>query len=143
MSTSFKANSGKAIFDAPYVEVHLNREESTLIYKWIGHIKDEDAMKGMNLITENIGKHSLKNMIADLSEFKGGSENTARWVNEVWSENLKAAGLQKLAVNVPANVFGDFSNKLALGTKAVSLLQVKKFTTYEDAFAWFRQNNPG
>lgn len=141
MSTNINATPGTAIFDAPYVEVYMNKEESTLVYKWIGHVKDEDALKGMNLITENIRKHSLKNMIADLNEFKGGSVNTAKWVNDVWSENLKAAGLKKLAVNVPVSVFGDFSNKLALGTKTVSLLEVNKFTTFADAYTWFKQSN--
>lgn len=140
MNTSVIAETGKAIFDAPYVVVYINKEESTLIYKWMGHIKDEDALKGMNLITENIRTHSLKNMIADITEFKGGSVNTAKWVNEVWSEQLQAAGLQKLAVNVPASAFGDFSNKLALGAKTVSLLKVSKFITFADAFAWFKQN---
>ena len=138
---SISTATGKVVFDAPYLMVSINEEERAIIYKWIGHIKDEEAQKGMNLITDNIRRHSLKNMVADLNEFKGGSVNIAKWVNEVWSENLKAAGLEKLAVNVPVSAFGDFSNKLALGAKTVSLLKVNKFTSFSDAFAWFKQNN--
>lgn len=140
MSVSTTAATGKVIFEAPYLIVSVNEGEKAIIYKWKGHIKDEEATKGMNLITENIRKYSLKNMVADLNEFKGGSVNIAKWVNDVWSENLKAAGLEKLAVNVPESAFGDFSNKLALGAKTVSLLKVNKFTTITDAFTWFKQS---
>ncbi len=140
MSTIANASNGHAIFVAPYVEVYINKEENTLLYKWIGPLKDEDALEGMNLITENIRKHSLRNMIADLSEFKGGSVNVAKWINDIWSEKLKAAGLQKLSVNEPVSSLGDFSNKLAQGAKTLSLLQIRKFTTLADAYNWFKSS---
>lgn len=133
-------SNGTIIFESPYLKVSVNLEEGALIYKWIGHIQEADAKKGMNLITDNISKHSFTNMLADLSEFKGGSINIARWVNEVWSESLKEAGLQKLAINIPTGAFADFSHKISLGAKTVSLLEVNKVTSYEDAYSWFKQS---
>lgn len=131
--------NGTLISEASYLKIWVNREENVLVYKWLGYLQDTDAKKGMNLITANISRHSFTCMLGDLSEFKGSSVTTARWVNEVWSEKLKEAGLEKVAVYLPQGPFGDFSNKLATGEKTLSLLQVKQFTTYEGAYNWFKE----
>ena len=70
-------------------------------------------------------------------KFKGGTVETAKWVGEVISEKMKAAGVEKVAVAIPESAFGEFSNRIALGEKFVSLLNVEKFTSAKDAYAWF------
>ena len=140
MITLTKNNVLEAKFKTSYLEVNYNSIHQVVEYKWIGHIKDADAKTGMNKITEIIKQMKAKNLLADISAFKGGSVDAAKWVNDVWSDHLVNAGLKNVAVNVPANAFGEFSNKLALGEKFVSLLKVEKFQSFDQAYIWFEKH---
>jgi hypothetical protein len=119
-----------------YVEVDAS--SSVLLYQWKGHILDDEAKAGFTQILDLIKKNHVTNVVADLFKFKGGTVETAKWVNDVLAEKLKTAGVKKVATTVPESAFGEFSNRIALGEKTVSLLQVEKFTSAKDAYAWFR-----
>ncbi|MDJ1479020.1 MULTISPECIES: hypothetical protein [Xanthocytophaga] len=126
-------------YKAPHVEVVYNPTHQTVEYKWIGFVNDAKAKEGMQKITEAIIKYKAPFMIADLIEFKGGLPETAQYVNDIWSEDLKKAGLQKIALNLPESIFGEITNKKALGEKFVSLHTVEKFAaSFEQAYQWFK-----
>jgi hypothetical protein len=125
--------------DEPKLYVEVDALNSVLLYQWKGHILDDEAKAGFLAILDLIQKHKIANVIADISKFKGGTVTTAKWVNDQYSEMLKKAGIQKVAVTVPESAFGEFSNRMALGEKTVTLLDVEKFTSSEDAHTWFRQ----
>lgn len=121
--------------DKLYVEVDpLNH---VLLYQWKGHILDGETKEGYQQILKLIKKHQITYLIADLYKFKGGMVETGKWVNETLSELLKSAGIQKVATTLPESAFGEFSNRIALGDKTVSLLKVEKFTNTKDAYQWF------
>ena len=125
--------------DEPKLYVEVDALNSVLLYQWKGHILDDEAKAGFLSILDLIQRHNITNVIADISKFKGGTVTTAKWVNDEYSEMLKEAGIQKVAVTVPESAFGEFSNRVALGEKTVTLLDVEKFTSSEDAYNWFGQ----
>lgn len=125
----------------PHLEVSYHPLHKTVEYKWIGFITALQAKSGMDQISAIIQQTKVRNLVADISQFKGGAVESAKYVNDVWSEQLKSIGITHVAVNVPENVFGNFSNQMALGEKTVSLLKVEKFTTLEDAYQWFNRQN--
>jgi hypothetical protein len=125
-------------FKASYIEVVYNSQDKAVEYKWIGFIKEDDAKVGLQKILETIKEKKAINLIADIKEFKGGTVETAKWVNEVWSDQLVAAGLKNVAITVPENIFGEFSNKVALGEKFVKNLKVEKFSSVVQARAWLK-----
>lgn len=125
--------------DEPKLYVEVDALNSVLLYQWKGHILDDEAKSGFLSILDLIQRHNIANVIADISKFKGGTVTTAKWVNDEYSEMLKEAGIQKVAVTVPESAFGEFSNRMALGEKTVTLLDVEKFTSSEDAYSWFGQ----
>ncbi len=131
----------REIFKTAYLEVKHDEKNNIIIYKWIGRINDEDAKTGMLKILEIIKRNKTPNLVADLTAFLGGSVNTAKWVNEEWSQMIYNAGLRNVAVKLPESAFGGFSNTVALGLKFVSLLNVEKFITLEDAYHWIEKNN--
>ncbi|WKN45721.1 STAS/SEC14 domain-containing protein [Tunicatimonas pelagia] len=125
--------------DESKLYVEINPDKNVLMYQWKGHILDEETREGFLRILNLIKKHQIVNLIADISQFKGGSIKTAKWVDEQWSEMLKGNGVEKIAIVVPESAFGEFSNSVALGQKFVSLLEVEKFTSSAEAYAWFEK----
>ncbi len=125
----------------PHLEVSYHPDQKTVEYKWIGFITAQQAKSGMDQISAIIKQTRVRKLVADISQFKGGAVESAKYVNDTWSEQLKQIGITHVAVNVPENVFGDFSNRMALGEKTVSLLKVEKFTSLEDAYEWFDAQN--
>ena len=123
--------------DTPKLYVEVDKAHRVLLYQWRGHILDGEAKDGFSRIIELIKTHKVNNIIADLFKFKGGTVETAKWVNETYSGMLKNAGIEKVATTIPESAFGEFSNRLALGEKTVTLLKVEKFTSAQDAYQWF------
>lgn len=124
------------IFKCDYLEVRHNAEHTTVEYKWIGFVNDEKSRAGMTKITEAIVKYKTPYLLADLWEFKGGTPETAKYVQEVWIEDIKKAGVKKIALNVPESIFGEISSQKALGDKGSKYFQMEKFTTYEQVYNW-------
>jgi hypothetical protein len=125
-------------FKAPYVEVLYNPIDKIVEYKWIGFIKEDDARVGLQKILETIRDKKAIHLLADIKEFKGGTVETAKWVNETWSDQLVQAGLKNVAITVPENIFGEFSNKVALGEKFVKSFKVEKFASAVQARSWLK-----
>ncbi|MGB3777717.1 MAG: hypothetical protein WA960_05120 [Tunicatimonas sp.] len=130
-------NDVKVAIDNAKLYVEVDASSSVLLYQWKGHILDDEAKAGFLQIIDLIKKNHITNVVADLFKFKGGTVETAKWVGEVISEKMKAAGVEKVAISLPESSFGEFSNRIALGEKFVSLLNVEKFTSAKDAYAWF------
>lgn len=126
-------------YKTPYLEVLHNEEKNVIIYKWIGRISDQDARNGMTKILNIIRDAKAEDLVADLTAFTGGSVETAKWVNEEWSQLLVKAGLKHVAVKLPESAFGGFSNTVALGPKFVSLLKVEKFVSLDDVYRWIEE----
>lgn len=130
-------NDAQVTIDAPKLYIEVDPFKSILFYQWKGHILDSEAKAGFAQILDLIKKHRVTNLVADLFKFKGGTVETAKWANDVLSERLRDAGIKKVAVTVPESAFGEFSSRIALGEKFVSVLPVEKFTNAKDARAWF------
>ena len=128
-------------FIAPYVEAKYNAQHQVVEYKWIGHVKDQEAYTAFEKILNLCKKHKAKNIIADVTAFQGGSVQAAKWSNDVWSQQLADAGIKKLAVNLPKSAFGEFSLKISLGEKFLAVMKVEKFTSLEQAYSWFAKND--
>lgn len=131
----------REVYIAPHLEVYRDEEKNIIIYKWNGRINDVDGKNGMLKILEIIKKHRAKALVADLTSFLGGSVTIGKWVNEEWSQMLYDAGLRNVAIKLPESAFGGFSNTVALGLKFVSLLNVEKFVSSDEAYHWIDQNN--
>jgi hypothetical protein len=130
-------NDVRVAVDNPKLYVEIDTSSKVLLYQWKGHILDDEARAGFTQIVELVKKNRITNVVADLFKFKGATVETAKWVGEVISEKMKSAGVEKVAVTVPESAFGEFSNRIVLGEKFVSLLNVEKFTNAKDAYAWF------
>ena len=125
--------------DKPKLYAEVDQTKNVLLYRWKGHILDDEATDGFSELLAIIKKRGINNVIADISQFKGGTVKIAKWVNEEYSEMLKSANVQKMAIIVPESAFGEFSNTVALGQKFVSLIQVEKFSALQDAHNWFEK----
>ena len=125
-------------FKTSFIEVKYNSVDRVVEYKWIGFVNEADAKTGLIKILETIKQNKVKHLIADIKEFRGGTVETAKWVNDVWSDQLVQAGLRNVAITVPENIFGEFSNKVALGEKFVQKLKVEKFSSVAQARVWLK-----
>jgi hypothetical protein len=143
MSATVKENVQETAtsFVAPYIEAKYNAQHQVVEYKWIGHVKDQDAHIAFEKILNLCKNHKAKYIIADVTAFQGGSVQAAKWSNDVWSVQLSEAGVKKIAVNLPKSIFGEFSLKISLGEKFLTVMDVQKFTSLEQAYLWFAKND--
>src|SRR5688500_9024554 len=102
MSATVKENIQETAtsFVAPYIEAKYNAQHQVVEYKWIGHVKDQDAHIAFEKILNLCKNHKAKYIIADVTAFQGGSVQAAKWSNDVWSVQLAEAGVKKIAVNL-------------------------------------------
>lgn len=77
-----------------------------------------------------------RNLIADLSEFKGAHMNLAKYVNHIWSKQLAQTGIRRVAMTLPVSKFGAFSNRIASGPEVQANLITKEFESLDDAVRW-------
>lgn len=138
MSITMK-KTAKVVVNDPKLYVEVDQTNKVLFYQWKGHIPDDEAKAGFEKVLNLVKTYKIIYIVADLFEFKGGTVATARWVNDKYSVMLKEAGVQKVATTVPESSLGEFSNRIALGEKLVSLLEVEIFTSIQKAYKWFKQ----
>ncbi len=132
-------HNSNVVFQLPFIEVKYLAEIHTLEYQWKGFIKNNDALLAMRKITALVKEKNASALLADLTAFGGGSSETSQWVDAVWSPDLHLAGIRHLAIVVPVSIFADFTNKVALGVNTLSLFNIQKFKSVEEAYHWIAQ----
>lgn len=123
----------------PYLKIHHDHQKNIVIYQWFGKVNDKDSKSGVHTIVDIIKKKKTKSTVADLTDFRGGTVETAKWINEVGNRMLADAGVECMALKIPESAFGEFSITLALGSQFPSPFTVEKFTSWDDIYRWIEQ----
>lgn len=130
--------ASEEFFIEPYLEARVDNELKAIVYKWKGYIRDEEAMTGMRRLLDMVKQSKAVNLLADLTAFAGGSVEMAKWIDRIWSAQLKEAGVKNLAIILPISSVGEYTNTLALGPHAAQNLNSKLFDSEQKAAEWLR-----
>lgn len=136
MSNIDKGSEKNILYETPYLLIAHFPDFDTLYYKLTGYVEEEEAKDFFEKALHFISQTDSSSLLADLTDFKGGSQNLASYVNQVFSQKLSDAGIERLGMNRPKSVFGEFNNKLAAGSSARKFLKVKEYTQLEEALQW-------
>ena len=124
------------LYETPYLLIGHFPAYRTLFYKLNGYLEEEEAKDFFEKTLYFTARTNSSSLLADLSNFKGGQQSLASYVNLVFSQKLSEAGIERVGVNTPRSGFGNYTNKIAAGREAQSFLQVRMYTELEDALQW-------
>lgn len=136
MDNSHKTIKHIPLFDASYLTVQHVPSCKAIHYELKGYLTEEEAMSFFEKILHFAEETQSKNLIADLSVFKGAHMNLAKYVDQVWSKQLAHKGIRRVATKPPFSKFGAFADKIAAGPGATSNLITKYFESMDDAVKW-------
>lgn len=136
MDNSHKTIKHIPLFEYSYLTAQHIPSCKAIHYQLKGYLTEEMAMDFFKKILYYAEETQSKNLIADLSEFKGAHINLAKYVDKVWGKQLAKAGVKRVAIKPPASKFGAFSNKIAAGPGVHTYLITKEFDSIDEAVRW-------
>lgn len=124
------------LFESSYLTAQHIPACKAIHYELKGYLTEEEARVFFDNILMYAEQTNSKNLIADLSHFKGAHMNHAKYVNHVWSKQLAEIGIKRVAIKLPVSNFGAFANKIAAGPEVHAHLITREFATMDEAVRW-------
>lgn len=136
-----KINTSPILYQDTILLIKCVPDLKTLFYKLSGYIEEPEADTLFTRVLEEIEKTKVLKLVADLTDFKGGSLILAKYMNQVWIQKLANAGIIRIAFTKPRSRFGQFTNKIATEGNVNTLLQFKEFKDLNAAFNWIEKED--
>ncbi|MEL6559201.1 MAG: STAS/SEC14 domain-containing protein [Bacteroidota bacterium] len=124
-------------FEDNLVKVFYYEEFKTGLGTWRGNGIGEDYKKSMSRISNLIAEKNIEGWVAEISNFGVVSKENKDWVNTVWFPSVIGAGLKRMAVVIPSNIFGKMSAEEVLA-KVTDQVHIKHFDKLDSARAWIK-----
>lgn len=115
---------------------------SCLLNTWSGFLQGEAFRSRMNLAVELQARMSATCAIADVQALRPLISADQEWVNEDWTPRIVAAGLRRMAVVQPANVFSQLVISNVVGRLDPAQLEVAQVAQVADALRWLENLTP-
>lgn len=124
------------LFKSSYLTAQHIPACKAIHYELKGYLTEEEARLFFDKILAYAKQTNSKNLVADLSEFKGAHMNLAKHVNQVWGRQLAEVGVKRVATKLPVSKFGAFANKIAAGPEIHAHLITREFDSLDEAVRW-------
>lgn len=124
-------------FEDNLVKVFYYKEYKTGLGAWRGNGIGDDYKKSMIKIKDLITEKKIEGWVAEISNFGVVSKENKDWVNADWFPSVIGAGLKRMAVVVPSNIFGKMSAEEVLA-KVTDQVHIKHFDNLDSAKAWIK-----
>ena len=105
---------------------------------WKGNGVGSDYRTSMSKILDLIKEKQITRWVGDVSEFGVVSRENKDWTNAVWFPGAMAAGLRRMAVVLPKDIFGSMSAKEVLA-KVTEDVHIRNFDDLEKAKKWIKE----
>ena len=128
------------IFSAPYARVSYVPEYKTVMVVWKGIHTIDEYKKAITEGLEFQKKSGLRvvNYISDISNQGIVNPESRKWFEKVAIPSAVEQGLKHAAVVFDGNVFKKYYLNMILQVTNVYHLELKFFTTPEEALIWFK-----
>lgn len=124
-------------YEDKLVRVFYYEEFDTGLGTWKGNGIGKAYQDSMSAIKDLIKEKKITRWVAEISNFGVVSPENKEWVNTVWFPEVIAAGLQRMAVVVPKDIFGKMSAEEVLA-KVTEHVHVRYFDNLDQAKDWIK-----
>ena len=126
-------------FESNTVKVSYNNAGALAVTEWSGFSTFEKSQEGNMKSLELIQQKRTRKWLVDSRKGTVMTQDTLKWINEVFNPMVVQAGVKKIAVVLSDNVFSQ------LGVKNISThleeydLEIHNFNTLAEAEEWLRK----
>ncbi|MCC5919043.1 MAG: hypothetical protein LAT68_13320 [Cyclobacteriaceae bacterium] len=96
-----------------FLEVYINEHHasgrSVVYFKWYGLLLDQEAMKGMDEITDLVKEVKATDLVTNFDDYKGSSIKISQYMRSTWTDDLYQAGIKRVYRNEAKGAFEQFS----------------------------------
>lgn len=125
------------IYQDNLVKVYYYDELSVGLSVWRGNGVGSDYRQTMNAVLDVIKEKKITRWIGDVSDFGVVSRENKDWTNATWFAAAMEAGLRRMAIILPTDIFGSMSAKEVL-SKVTEDVHIKNFDDLEHAKEWIK-----
>lgn len=130
------------ILNEDYVKIDFDNETEILSLTWLLNPTSEEIRSGLNTGSDFVKENGVKKWIGDTNLLGVIAEEDMEWINNEWFPSLLAAGIKKMAVILPDNVFGQMNVEDIMGTVDTSTgFESRYFDNVEEATSWILEEN--
>ncbi|MEL7221739.1 MAG: hypothetical protein AAGJ93_10495 [Bacteroidota bacterium] len=119
------------------VKVYYYEDVNVGLSIWRGNGVGSDYRKTMTAVLDIIREKKIKKWIGDVSDFGVVSRENKDWTNSTWFPGAMGAGLRRMAIVLPTDIFGSMSAKEVL-SKVTEDVHIKNFDDLEHAKEWIK-----
>lgn len=124
-------------FEDNLVKVFYYEEFNTGLGTWKGNGIGDEYKHTMTRIKDLIAENKIERWVAEISNFGVVSKENKDWVNAEWFPGVIGAGLRRMAVVLPSNIFGKMSAEEVLA-KVTDHVHIRHFDNLDDAKVWIK-----
>ncbi len=119
-----------------FIEIQHEEAYRGIYADWRGEVTVEDVKQGAEKVLEQVQIHGCINLLNDNRELTGSWDGANEWIEKDWMPRVVAAGLQKFAHMVSADIFAAMSVE-EMVTRA-SGFEMRIFEDEHEAKAWLQ-----
>ena len=140
--TSILDRFPKVIFKNGKTEIRLLKEAGALCVTANGFQSSLQYRKQALAQLKALKKYNLHRIVYDLRTTGVISQEDQQWTLNIWQPQAKEIGVDKTAIVVPENVFGQLTVEAVMETEQTrEVTWHKYFKTLEEAIEWVGEND--
>ena len=125
------------ILDNDFVKVEYDKQTEIISLTWLVTPTSEEIRIGLNAGRDFVKDNNVTKWIGDTTHLGVIADEDLEWINTKWFPTLLQAGIKKMAVILPNNVFGQMNVEDIMGTVDTSTgFESRYFDGIEDATNW-------
>ena len=125
-------------FSAPYLNIYWLEDIEAVRMEWKKYAAGKDFRNGLDTGLELIRKKNSSRWLADLRKMQVVNQEDQQWSNDDWFPRAIKAGIRKMAIIVPMDIFGKMSvNRIMQNISDIGL-STQYFDSVEDAIEWLK-----
>jgi len=125
-------------FEDKLVKAYYYDDYNVGLGTWKGNGIGVNYQESMTRISDLIAEKKISKWVAEVSGFGVVSKENKEWVNTCWFPTVIGAGLRRMAVVLPTNIFGKMSAQEVLA-KVTEDVHIKHFDNLDQAKEWIKQ----
>lgn len=124
--------------DTSYISISYDAASHAVLSIWKTAPTSTEFRMAMNKTIDAIRDHQTGRIVSDTRNLGAISPENQEWSNNDWAPRAIAVGYQKIAIVLPADVFGQISVEDIMNK--VGDLSFHYFNSMEEGIKWISQN---
>ncbi|MFN8436194.1 MAG: hypothetical protein U0V72_01045 [Cytophagales bacterium] len=124
-----------------FFQLEFDEQKNSVYAYWNGFVTIENVKEGAELVAEMLEQTHCPNFINVNTDLTGPWESSNDWIQREWTPRAIKGGLKNFAFVVSPNIFGQLS-AMDLNKRLENFdLEMKTFSSLDDAQQWIQSKN--